>query len=267
LNNWRKRGTHMPMSSPRLLVDAPLREGARISFDPDRSRYLGAVLRLGPGARVRVFNGADGEWLVRIIRLDKRGGEAEVEIQTRLFLPSPRVRLVFAPVKRHATDLIVEKATELGAARLSPVMTRRTVADTVRVDRLSLIAREAAEQSERLDAPLIDAPVELSTVVEGWSATAPLLYADEAGDPGVPALAVLANLPAGVEELALLIGPEGGFDPEERRRLHAAPGVLPVCLGPRILRAETAAIVLLALVQASWTGGGPLTRETPSRGS
>jgi 16S rRNA (uracil1498-N3)-methyltransferase len=173
--------------------------------------------------------------------------------------------LLFAPVKRHATDLIVEKATELGVAALRPVLTRRTIAETVRVDRLQTIAREAAEQTERVELPRIEPPAQLARALDGWDGR-PLLYADEAGDDpsapwggqtgrGAPLAETLAGL-RNAPRLALLTGPEGGFDPEERRMLRSLPFVRPVSLGPRILRAETAAMAALTLVQALWGDWG-----------
>jgi len=252
------------MPDPRLLLDEPLTQGARIRLDADRSRHLAAVLRLKPGAPLRAFNTEDGEWRARLDSADKRGAVIVVDSLLRASAPTPDLDLLFAPVKRHATDLIVEKATELGARRLRPVMTKRTIADTVRLDRLSLIAREAAEQTERFDAPEILAPLSLSRVLDAWTEAAPrtIIYADESGDepdaawggsegraqPLADALKALRGTPS----LALLIGPEGGFDPAERRILRALPFVTPVSLGPRILRAETAAIAALAVVQAVW---------------
>ncbi len=173
----------------------------------------------------------------------------------------PDLDLLFAPVKRHATDLIIEKAAELGVARIRPVITQRTIAETVRLDRLQAIAREAAEQTERFDAAEVVDAVPLAKALDGWDAGRPLIYADEAGDDATqpwggasgrapPLAGVVANLQT--EKLALLIGPEGGFSPEERRMLRALPFVKPVSLGPRILRAETAVIAALSVIQSAW---------------
>ncbi|MGE0045675.1 MAG: 16S rRNA (uracil(1498)-N(3))-methyltransferase [Hyphomonadaceae bacterium] len=249
------------MPDPRLLIEEELAPGARVRLDGDRARHLTAVLRLSTGARVRVFNARDGEWRAIIAAAEKRG--AELAIESRLRAPrAPRdLDLLFAPVKRHATDLIVEKAAELGAARLIPIITQRTIAETVRLDRLALIAREAAEQAERFDAPAVLPPVQLAKALDGWDQSRPLIYADEAGDDesqawggesgrAKPIADALENLKT--EKLALLIGPEGGFDPNERRLLRALPYVIPVSLGPRILRAETAVIAALAVIQAHW---------------
>jgi 16S rRNA (uracil1498-N3)-methyltransferase len=185
----------------------------------------------------------------------------EVEDFIRAPRAAPDLDLLFAPVKRHATDVIVEKATELGVRRMRPVITQRTIAETVRLDRLHAITREAAEQTERFDAPEILEPQALSKALDGWDASRPLIYADEAGDDAralwggergrAPAIhGVVAALKS--EQLALLIGPEGGFTPEERRMLRALPFVAPVSLGPRILRAETAVIAALSVIQAAW---------------
>jgi 16S rRNA (uracil1498-N3)-methyltransferase len=181
----------------------------------------------------------------------------------------PDLELLFAPVKRHATDLIVEKATELGVRRIRPVITQRTIAETVRLDRLGAIAREAAEQTERFDAPEIAEPVALARSLDGWSSERPLIFADEAGDAppllawsagalrlaqgeGQSGVSLSGRDAGGPTKLALLIGPEGGFSTEERAMLRAQAFVAPVSLGPRTLRAETAVIAALALIQAAW---------------
>lgn len=248
------------MPAPRLFVDAPLAPAAPIALDADQAGYLGRVLRLGAGDSVRVFNGADGEWRARLVEVGKRGARLEAEAQTRPQSLPPDLELWFAPVKRQATDWIVEKATELGVRTLRPVLTKRTIAETVRVDRLALIAREAAEQTERLDVPAIAPPVSLAQALDGGDAARGLIFADEAGDDpdavwGGPTgrAAPIADAPlAPWAKLAVLIGPEGGFDPTERRLLRARPGVIPVSLGPRILRAETAVCAALTVVQAMW---------------
>jgi 16S rRNA (uracil1498-N3)-methyltransferase len=250
------------MPEPRLYLDAPLAAGARLDLDEAQAHKATTVLRLGVGARVRVFNERDGEWSATLAELKKRGVSIQLEAQLRPPRESLDVDLLFAPVKRDATDLIVEKATELGARRIRPVITARTITDTVRLDRLALIARSAAEQTERFDLPELVAPVSLAKALDGWGAARPLIFADEAGDDeGAPwggstgrALPMLEVLqakprPAG---FSLLIGPEGGFTPQERALLRDFPFVIPVSLGPRILRAETAAVAGLTLAQAAW---------------
>jgi 16S rRNA (uracil1498-N3)-methyltransferase len=192
---------------------------------------------------------------------EKRSMRVVLESLLREAKPSPDLDLLFAPVKRHATDLIVEKATELGVRRVRPVVTQRTIAETVRVDRLESIAREAAEQTERFDAPEIFDATTLPKSLDSWDASRPLIYADESGDEADKAWGGDAGRahPIGeavaaikAERLALLIGPEGGFTPEERRMLRGLPYVVPVSLGPRILRAETAVIAALSVIQSAW---------------
>jgi 16S rRNA (uracil1498-N3)-methyltransferase len=239
------------MPAPRLLIGADLAENAAIPLDVEQAAYLGRVLRLAPGDRVRVFNGRDGEWLARIAEIGKRGGALTLEARTRAQALPPDLELWFAPVKRQATDWIVEKATELGVRALQPVLTRRTVAETVRLDRLAAIAREAAEQAERLEAPDIRPTLTFAQALDGWDETRGLVFADEAGDEGRAAPLVAADL-ARFSRLAVLIGPEGGFDPAERRLLRVKSFVIPASLGPRILRAETAVCAALSLVQALW---------------
>ena len=266
------------MANPRLLIDAALKMGADIALNDAQARHVGTVLRLDEGDTLRVFNAADGEWRARVASKTKRGMNVRVEEFIRHARAAPDLDLLFAPVKRHATDLIVEKATELGVRRMRPVLTQRTIAETVRLDRLQSIAREAAEQTERFDAPEIFEPLPLTKALDGWDGGRPLIYADEAGDiagepwggergraapiaeqlglwtAGVsPAGASVGGLDAGgPHKLALLIGPEGGFTPEERRMLRGLPYVIPVSLGPRILRAETAAIAALSIIQSVW---------------
>ena len=265
------------MPEPRLLIDQDLRAGAEIALDEAQARHVGTVLRLDVGGILRPFNARDGEWRARITVREKRGMRIVLESLLREAKPSPDLDLLFAPVKRHATDLIVEKATELGVRRIRPVVTRRTIAETVRIDRLETIVREAAEQTERFDAPEVFEATPLPKALDGWDAERPLIYADESGDedskawggdegrarPIGEALLWSAGVsPAGSGDgwrdagvpykLALLIGPEGGFTPEERRMLRGLPYVIPVSLGPRILRAETAVIAALSVIQSAW---------------
>ncbi|MBT9447089.1 MAG: 16S rRNA (uracil(1498)-N(3))-methyltransferase [Hyphomonadaceae bacterium] len=249
------------MAVPRLFVEAPLVAGAAVPLEEGQARYLTAVMRLAPGAPVRVFNGMDGEWAATLAQAGKRGASLSIGAQTRTQTAPPDLTLLFAPVKRHGTDLIVEKATELGVRTLQPVLTRRTVSETVRLERLRAIAIEAAEQTERLDVPEIAAPLPLHRILDGWDGERPLVYADEAADDPSAAWGGAQGRARPVGEalrdvrapaLALLTGPEGGFDAEERRLLRSLPYVVPVSLGPRILRAETAVIAALAVIQSSW---------------
>ena len=249
------------MPEPRLLIDQDLRAGAEIALDEAQARHVGTVLRLNVGDHLRPFNARDGEWRARVTVREKRGMRVVLESLLREARTTADLDLLFAPVKRHATDLIVEKATELGVRRIRPIVTQRTIAETVRVDRLETIAREAAEQTERFDAPEVFDATPLPKALDGWDATRPLIYADESGDEADKAWGgdtgrarsiaeAVANLKA--QRLALLIGPEGGFTPEERRMLRGLPYVVPVSLGPRILRAETAVIAALSVIQSTW---------------
>lgn len=256
------------MTEPRLLIERGLRTGEEIALKDDQARHVGTVLRLDIGSVLRVFNAADGEWRARVTARKKHAMSVRVEEFIRAAREVPDLDLLFAPVKRHATDIIVEKATELGVSRLRPVMTRRTIAETVRGDRLQTIAREAAEQTERFEAPEILKAQPLVKVLDGWDPARRLIYADEAGDdatapwggeagrakPIIDALREVAPSPGAGERgpLALLIGPEGGFAPEERQMLRGLSFVVPVSLGPRILRAETAVIAALSIIQAVW---------------
>jgi len=249
------------MPQPRILIDQQLSAGAALGLDETQARHVGTVLRLGAGDHVRVFNARDGEWRARIADVSKRGMSVQVEDFIRAACAVRDLDLLFAPVKRHATDLIVEKATELGVRRIRPVITQRTIAETVRVDRLRSIAHEAVEQTERFDVPEVAEPLALSKVLDAWDASRPLIYADEAGDDteaawggdkgrAPPIGDALSNVRT--EALALLIGPEGGFTPQERALLRSHTFVIPVSLGPRILRAETAVLSALAVIQSSW---------------
>ncbi|MGD9966475.1 MAG: 16S rRNA (uracil(1498)-N(3))-methyltransferase [Hyphomonadaceae bacterium] len=252
------------MPEPRLLIDEPLYAGAEIPLGEAQARHFGAVLRLETGDVVRPFNSRDGEWRAHLGAKSKRGVSLIVESLLREARAAPDLDLLFAPVKRHATDLIVEKATELGVRRIRPVVTHRTIAETIRIDRLNAIARGAAEQTERFDAPEILDALPLAKALDGWDVSRPLIYADENGDDAekawggvegrAPAIGqALADWGAATpSRLALLIGPEGGFTPEERRALRGLTYVIPVSLGPRILRAETAVIAALSVIQSAW---------------
>jgi 16S rRNA (uracil1498-N3)-methyltransferase len=230
----------------RLFIPHDLAAGARLDLDEGQSRYLGAVMRQAAGDAVLVFNGRDGEWRAVVAALGKRVVSLEVEAQTRVQEVGPDLDLVIAVVKRARLETIAEKAAELGARRVRPVITERTNADHTRVDRLQTIATEASEQTGRLDVPQVLEPVKLEKLIGGWEGGRRLLFCDEAGD----AKPVLAAVEAG-GPWAILIGPEGGFSPKEREMLRALPFATPASLGPRILRADTAAISALTLWQAA----------------
>jgi 16S rRNA (uracil1498-N3)-methyltransferase len=232
----------------RLFVPFDLSAGAVVALDADQSRYLASVMRRGVGDEVLLFNGRDGEWRAAIAAVHKRAVQLELRGLERPQASGPDLDLVIALVKRARLEVIVEKAAELGARRVRPVVTQRTNADGVRLPRLRAIAIEAAEQTGRLDAPELTDPVKLGALLSGWDGGRRLLFCDEAGD-APPALQALAGQPGG--PWAILIGPEGGFSPEERARLRAQPYAVAASLGPRILRADTAAISALSLWQAA----------------
>jgi len=231
-----------PKSLPRLFVRQPLSEGAAVELDAGQANYLGNVLRLGVGAELLAFDGLSGEWLARISEAAKKRMVLSVERKTREAESIPDVWLAFAPVKRAQTDWIVEKATELGAARLVPVMTHRTVAERVRLDRLESIAIEAAEQCGRTRVPEIVEPMKLARFIEELDPARILYFADETG--GEPLVSALREGPA-----AILVGPEGGFTDEERAFVRGSRASA-ISLGPRILRAETAALAALSAYMA-----------------
>jgi 16S rRNA (uracil1498-N3)-methyltransferase len=231
-----------PKSLPRLFVRQPLGGGAAVDLDSNQANYLGNVLRLGPGDELLVFDGISGEWLARIADASKKRMTLRVESRTREPEIIPDVWLAFAPVKRAQTDWLVEKATELGAARLIPVMTQRTVAERVRLDRLESIAIEAAEQCGRTRVPEIAKPLPLKRLIDELDPARHLYFADESG--GDPLVSAFREGPA-----IILVGPEGGFTDEERSFVRSS-GAVAVSLGPRILRAETAALAALAAFMA-----------------
>ncbi|MFN3668891.1 MAG: 16S rRNA (uracil(1498)-N(3))-methyltransferase [Brevundimonas sp.] len=231
----------------RLFVPAPLSPDAAVLPTLDQSRYLTQVMRLKLGDGLLVFNGVDGEWRCVIAEILKKGVVLKAEEQVRPQALGPDVQLLIAVVKKSALEFAVEKATELGARRVGLVVTQHTQVQHVRMDRLDAIAIEAAEQTGRLDVPMIDAPAKLADLLDGWEAGRRLMFCDETG--GAEATAALAG--AGAGPWGILIGPEGGFSPEERDRLQALPFTTAVSLGPRILRADTAAIAALTLWQAT----------------
>jgi 16S rRNA (uracil1498-N3)-methyltransferase len=251
----------------RLYVTDPLVAGASLTLDDRAAHYLRSVLRLDVGAAVALFNGRDGEWRARLSAAAKRATTVELLARTRAQGREPDVWLLFAPVKRARIDLIVEKATELGVTRLMPVLTRRTVVTRVNVERLVATAIEAAEQCERLSVPAVDDPAPLDGVLARWPAARRLLVGDEAGG-GVPLREAAAGV--GSDPWALLVGPEGGFEPGELDGLRQFQFVTRVGLGPRVLRADTAVTAALAVVQSSigdWSlprGAEPMN-QTPCK--
>ncbi|MFW6027853.1 MAG: 16S rRNA (uracil(1498)-N(3))-methyltransferase [bacterium] len=239
----------------RLYVREALGPGAHFTLPRDQSHYAARVMRAGPGDPVLLFNGKDGEWRAVIASTDKRSVTVRVETRLREQDTVPDLTLLFAPVKRARLDFLAQKATELGVRALRPVFTRRTIVKRINLERMEANAGEAAEQCGRLTVPEVLEPVKLTRLLEAWPAGHRLLFCDEALPESAPARRareVLSGL-GGAERTApwsVLIGPEGGFAPEERDLLHALRGSIAVSLGPRIMRADTAAIAALALWQA-----------------
>ncbi len=230
----------------RLYVSHDLSVGARLTLDDGQSRYLSSVMRQAVGDELAVFNGRDGEWRVQIAEIGKRAVTLTVVEMLRPQAFGPDLDLVIALVKRPRLETIVEKAAELGVRRIRPVTTERTNTERVRVERLNAIAVEAAEQTGRLDTPTVAEPVRLERMLADWEPGRRLMFCDKAGD--APQAAEALSGDGG--PWAILIGPEGGFSPDERERLRALPFATRVSLGPRILRADTAAISALTLWQS-----------------
>jgi 16S rRNA (uracil1498-N3)-methyltransferase len=231
----------------RLYIPQPLSTGAALAPTLDQSRYLTQVMRLKAGDELRVFNGRDGEWRCSVAEVLKRGCLLKAEERVRDQILPPDVELILAVVKKSPLEFAVEKATELGVRRIRLVRTARTQPQTIRLDRLDIIAVESAEQTGRMDVPEIVASEPLDALLDGWDPERRLMFCDETGGP--PALTALPK--AGGQAWGILIGPEGGFSPDERDRLRALPFATAVSLGPRVLRADTAAVTALALWQAT----------------
>lgn len=235
--------------SQRLYVTSSLSEGARVTLDANQAHYLANVLRLPIGGEVLVFNGRDGEWAATLCVATKKGGEVACVRQTRAQDSVPELWLAFAPVKGERTDYIVEKATELGVSVIMPIITERTIVRKVNYERLQVKCNEAAEQCGRLSVPEVFMSLPLSTLYGPREDEALILFADEAGDTMTIGQSLAGHAP---EIIILLTGPEGGFTPAERDKLRSSAHVSAVSLGPRILRADTAAFAGLALVQSVW---------------
>jgi 16S rRNA (uracil1498-N3)-methyltransferase len=229
----------------RLYVDHPLAEGQAVPLSQDQAHYLTGVMRLAVGAGVLLFNGRDGEWRASVTVAGKRGAVAVCEAQTKALQMPPDLWLLFAPIKKARTDFIVEKAVELGVRRIVPVQTRHTNSERIRQDRLQAHAVEAAEQCGASYVPEVADLVGLDRVLAQWPEGRRLYWCDETAI-GKPAMLAPAEGPT-----AILIGPEGGFSVDEAQRLRARPGVVALSLGPRILRADTAAVAAITLWQAA----------------
>ncbi len=249
-----------------------------MTLEGNAAHYLGHVVRLGAGDAVALFNRTDGEWYARIAQVNKRSLVLAVEMQLRAPVTPLGLTVCFAPIKGGRMETIIEKATELGASVLQPVITARTIVDKVNIDRATAIAREAAEQCERIDWPEIREPVKLLTLLGSWPDNVPLMYGDESGASasvtsallsfgarvaeGEPerserggAVAGATSHPAAqppTKNWAVLAGPEGGFTPEEFAALSRVKAAQGVGLGPRILRADTAVITLCVATLAAW---------------
>lgn len=231
----------------RLFVDAPLESGARVEADAKQANYLRNVLRMKDGAELLVFNGRDGEWRARLSVTGRRDAALVLETRERPQPAAPDLVYAFAPLKAGRLDYMVQKAVEMGAGVLQPVFTRHTQVSRINSDRMRANALEAAEQCGILSIPDCNEPVALDALLEAWTPDRALVFCDEdhRTDNPLDRLAPLAGRPLG-----LLVGPEGGFSDEERARLRALPFVTAIPLGPRILRADTAAVAALAVIQA-----------------
>lgn len=232
---------------PRLYVPNTLIADVEFELDEGQARYLIKVMRLANDAIVRAFNGEDGEWRCRLRVSGKRGHLTPTRLLRLQGEMSTELHLLFAPIKKNRNDFIIEKATELGVSSLTPVVTEYTQNKRLRADRMKLLIIEAAEQTERLDLPAIGEETTLSNALADWPKDRPLFYCDEAGGslPMMTALEEKTSMSAGI-----LIGPEGGFSPKEREHLRSLDFVIPVTLGPRILRADTAVVSALTLWQS-----------------
>lgn len=236
---------------PRLFVPTVLQANTEITLDAGQSNYLVKVMRLRAGDPVRLFNGQNGEWQAEMANADKRACMVTPRERMREQVAAPDLELAFAPVKRTRSEFIAEKATELGVRKIQPVRTRFTNQKLPRHERLHTISLEAAEQTERLDLPEIMPEIALPEWLAELSIEHTLVFCDEARAGQGDTFAQLTALPLS-NPVSVLIGPEGGFADEERKLLQARPNTLILSLGPRILRADTAAVSVLALVQAQW---------------
>lgn len=232
---------------PRLYFDGQLASDATISLDPDQSRYLVKVMRLKAGAAVRLFNGVNGEWLCSIEQAT--GKSCTVRCDEQLAGPDvlPDIDYLFAPLKSARLDYLAQKATEMGARRLRPVITEHTVVRKVNIERIAANTREAAEQCNMVCLPEVCPPEKLEMVLSNWDPSRRLIFCDEGARQKDPVKAISAIKPG---PLALLIGPEGGFSNAEQSHLRGLDFVTAVSLGPRIMRADTAAVAAMAIVQA-----------------
>jgi 16S rRNA (uracil1498-N3)-methyltransferase len=235
-----------PQSTPRLFVDQPLAEGQSLTLDGNAAHYLGQVMRMAPGDPVKLFDNRTGEWLATAAEVAKRRVTLTIGTLLRPREPVPDLWLCAAPIKKGRMEWTLEKACELGVDRIVPVLTRRSVVDKLNAERLGAHLIEAAEQCGRTALPALDPAVKLAALLRDWPQGRHLFFADEAG--GEPALTAMQARPGAA---AILIGPEGGFDEDERAAIRACPAAVGITLGPRILRAETAAAAAVGLWMAA----------------
>ena len=237
-------------TAQRLFVDAPLAEGARITLSREQANYLLNVLRLAAGDSVIIFNGIDGEWRAVLADTGRKAASLDVTQALRAQEAGPDIHYLFAPLKHARLDYMVQKAVEMGASRLRPVLTRRTQAQRVNLERMRANVIEAAEQCGILTLAEIEEPLSLEKTLAQWPQDRLLVFCDEDAPMGDPVAALRQRAAPGAP-IAVLIGPEGGFDPAERTMLMRMEQTLAISLGPRILRADTAAVAAMALVQAA----------------
>jgi 16S rRNA (uracil1498-N3)-methyltransferase len=236
--------------TPRLFLESPLAAGATVALDRSQANYLGNVLRLGTNDEVLVFNGRDGEWRAAISG-SRRADALAIQAQTRPQQAAADISYVFAPLKHARLDYMAQKAVEMGASRLMPVSTRHTQVSRVNTDRMRANVIEAAEQCGILTIAPVDEPVTLQGFLDQRNPDRLLVFCDEDADMADPIAALNRQTGAVKHGIDVLIGPEGGFAPEERDSLLRQPHLVRLSLGPRILRADTAAVAALALVQAA----------------
>ena len=248
--------SRLDFTSHRLCMDAPLGAGEKVELTREQTNYLVNVLRLGDGASLLVFNGRDGEWRATLAPAGKKAATLRLEALTRPQDALPDVDYLFAPLKHARLDYMAQKAVEMGARRLCPVLTRRTQASRINLERMRANVVEAAEQCGIISLAEVLAEERLDHVLSRWPEDRLLIFCDEAAETADP-VAALRAAGAGFERFAVLIGPEGGFDDSERAMLAGIKSAARISLGPRILRADTAAVAALALVQAAlgdWRG-------------
>jgi 16S rRNA (uracil1498-N3)-methyltransferase len=237
----------MAKTTPRLHVETSLSDGAEFTLAKEQAHYLVHVLRLGQGDTVALFNGHDGEWLSYITTVTKKSVDVRIERNISAVKAPPDIDYLFAPLKHARLDYMVQKATELGARRLRPIITQRTIAERVNLERMKANAVEAAEQCNLVFVPEVLEPTTLAKALAAWEPSRQLIYCDETASVANPIDALKRIKPPA----AVLVGPEGGFTNEERAHLKSLAFVTAISLGPRIMRADTVAIAALAVVQAA----------------